>query len=424
VTPRGSGHSTIPFDDAQRRIVASCAPLATERVALRDAAGRIAAATLGAREDLVPFARSAMDGFAMCAADLTGLPREFPVRARVYAELGSAEHASQTATAIATGAPIPRGADTVLPIEDVETSDGVVRILQAIAVGSNIFPPGEDARAGDVLIELGTVLRPSALGLLASDGYAEVEVYRKPRVVVVCTGDELVPIDAAPAYGQIRNSNAFVTTAAVEALGARVVAASLIADERAKLRHALEEALGSADLVVTTGGASVGERDFVKPLLKELGVEFLFDTVALRPAKPSAFGRRAAAAGAAPVHVAVLPGNPSSAFIALQEFVRPALFALGGRRDPLPSKHPARLDGRIRAKRNSAYACYAQIRLRDGCLVARPLNNQCSALTRSASEADGFILAPPGTETFTSGATVRVDVFDWTYVGQPVTSHR
>jgi len=418
VTPRGSGRSAIPFDDAQRRIVESCAPLATERVALRDAAGRIAAATLEAREDLVPFARSAMDGFAMCAADLIGLPREFPVRARLYAELGSAEHSPQTATRVATGAPIPHGADTVLPIEDVETSDGLVRVLQAIAVGSHIFPPGEDARAGDALIERGAVLRPSALGLLASDGHAEVEVYRKARVAIICTGDELVPIDAAPAYGQIRNSNAFATTAAVEALGATVLAASMIGDERAKLRRALEEALESADLVVTTGGASVGERDFVKPLLKELGVEFLFDTVALRPAKPSAFGRRAAAAGAAPVHVAVLPGNPSSAFIALQEFVRPALFALGGRRDPLPSTHPARLDGRIRAKPNSAYACYAQIRLRDGCLVARPLDNQCSALTRSASEADGFILAPPGNETFTSGATVRVDVFDWTCVGR------
>ncbi len=415
--PRGSGRSSVAFEEAQRRIVESCTPLGTERVALRDAAGRIAAATLEAREDLVPFARSAMDGFAVCAADMIDLPREFPVRARVYAELGSAEHTPQTATAIATGAPIPRGADTVLPIEDVETSDGVVRVLRPVEVGSCIFPPGEDARAGDVLIELGVVLRPSALGLLASAGHAEVEVYRKPRVVVVCTGDELVQIDAPPGYGQIRNSNAFAAAAAAEGLGARVITTTTVRDERAALRRALADALESADLVVTTGGASVGERDFVKPLFEELGVEFLFDTVALRPAKPSAFGRRAGAAGAAPVHVAVLPGNPSSAFIALQEFVRPALFALGGRRDPLPSTHPARLDGRIRAKANSAFACYAQVRLREGCLIARPLDNQCSALTRTASEADGFILMQPGTETLGSGATVRVDVFDWTNVG-------
>ena len=413
---RGSGRSAIPFDDAQRRIVESCAPLATELVPLRDAAGRIAAATLLAREDLVPFARSAMDGFAVRSADLALLPRELPVSSRLYADSGRSELAPQTATAIATGSPIPQGADTVLPLEDVESSDGVVRVLHPVEPGSCIFPPGEDAHVGDVLIESRTLLRPSALGLLASDGYAEVEVYRKPRVAIVCTGDELVPIDVAPAYGQIRNSNAFVTAAALEALGAEIVAVSTIGDDRAKLRRALEEALGSADLVVTTGGASVGERDFTKPLLKELGVEFLFDTVALRPAKPSAFGRRAAAAGAT-AYVAVLPGNPSSAFIALQEFVRPALFALGGRSEPLPSTHPARLDGRIRAKPNSAYACFAQIRLRDGCLVARPLNNQCSALTRTASEADGFILTPPGAETFTTGATVRVDVFDWSNVG-------
>jgi len=401
----------LDFGEARRRIVAACAPLAVERVALRDAAGRIAAKALYAREDLVPFARSAMDGFAVSAADLERLPRELPVRGRLYAGSGDSEHAPQTATAIATGSPIPRGADTVLPIEDVETRDGVVRVLRSVERGACIFPPGEDARAGDVLIEAGTMLRPSAIGLLASDGYGEVEVYHKPRVAVVCTGDELVPIETRPAYGQIRNSNVFVTSAALAALGASVVSATTVGDERSTLREALASALACADLVVTTGGASVGERDMVKPLLKELGVEFVFETVALRPAKPSAFGTRGAQ------RVAVLPGNPSSAFIALQEFVRPALLALGGRRDPLPKTHPALLDGRIRAKPNSSYAAYAQIRLRDGRLVATPLDNQCSALTRTASEADGFILMPPGTETYTSGATVAVDVFDWTNVG-------
>jgi molybdopterin molybdotransferase len=401
----------LDFGEAQRRIVAACAPLAVERVALRDAAGRIAAKALYAREDLVPFARSAMDGFAVSAADLERLPRELPVRGRLYAGSGDSEHAPQTATAIATGSPIPRGADTVLPIEDVETRDGVVRIVCPAELGSCIFPPGEDARAGDLLIDAGTILRPSTIGLLASDGYAEVEVYRKPRVAVVCTGDELVPIETRPAYGQIRNSNVFVMAAALEALGATVVAATTAGDERSALRRALGGALAEADLVVTTGGASVGERDLVKPLLKELGVAFAFETVALRPAKPSAFGELGA------TRVAVLPGNPSSAFIALQEFVRPALFALGGRREPLSMLQTALLDGRIRAKPNSSYACYAQIRLREGRLVARPLNNQCSALTRSASEADGFIIASPGTETFATGASVRVDVFDWSNVG-------
>jgi molybdopterin molybdotransferase len=402
----------IAFEQARRLIVEACRPLGAERVPLRAAAGRIAAATLRAREDLVPFARSAMDGFAIAAADVTQLPRDLPVRARLYAGSGDAEHAPNTATAIATGSPIPRGADTVLPIEDVETSDGVVRVLRAIEIGSCIFPPGEDARAGDVLVESGSTLRPSVLGLLASDGYMEVEVYRKPRVAVVCTGDELVPVEASPAYGQIRNSNVFMTAAALEALGADVIAATTVSDDRAALRAALADALESADLVVTTGGASVGERDLVKPLFKELGVEFAFETVALRPSKPAAFGIRDAA------RVAVLPGNPSSAFIALQEFVRPALWALAGRPDPLSPMQTARLDGRIRAKPNSSYACYAQVRLREGSLVARPLNNQCSALTRSASEADGFIIAAPGSETFTTGATVSVDVFDWTNVGR------
>ena len=402
--------NALGFIEAQRRIVEACAALGTERISLGDAAGRVAAQTLHAPEDLVPFARSAMDGFAVRAADLGLLPRELPVRARLWADSASGEHIPQTATSIATGSAIPRGADAVLPLEEVETGDGVVRISQFVSGGSHIFPPGEDARAGDVLIESGALLRPSALGLLAAAGCAAIEVYRRPQVVIVCAGDELVPIDAVPAYGQIRNSNAFVMTSAVEALGARAVKVSMVGGERAKLRDALEEAIGAADLVVTTGGAPLG-------ILKELGVEFFFDSVALSPVKQSAFGRRIAGSGAPAVQVAVLPGNPPSAFIALQEFVRPALFALGGRRDPLPPTHAARLDGRIRAKPNSTYASYVRVRLSDGCLVATPLDNQCSALTRPASEADGFILAPPGTQTFSSGTTVRVDIFDWTNVG-------
>ncbi len=352
-----------------------------------------------------------MDGFAVRAADLAGAPLDLPVRGRVYAESASPTHAPQTVTAIATGAPIPRGADTVLPLEDVERRDGVVRVARPVPAGSHVFPPGEDARSGDVIVERGTVLRPSTLGLLAAAGYPEVEVYRKPRVAVVCTGDELVPIDVIPAHGQIRNSNAATIASAAESLGGMVVFCETCGDDRGRLRAILAEVLDLADLIVSTGGASVGERDLVKPLLEELGVEFVFRSIALRPAKPTAFGRRDS------TRVAVLPGNPSSAFAALQLLVRPALFALGGRCDPLPPLHHARLDGRVRAKPNSTYVAYARVRIVDGRLSAQPLANQCSALTRSASEADGFIVVPPGIQTFTSGATVDLDVFDWTNVG-------
>jgi molybdopterin molybdotransferase len=400
----------IGFEEAQRRIVVACAPLGTERVALADAAGRVAAQSLRAEADLVPFARSAMDGFAVRAADIAAGSVELPVAARSYAERGSVVHAPQTATAIATGAPIPRGADAVLPIEDVETSDGLIRVGRAVPAGSHVFPPGEDARAGDLLVEAGTHLRPSTLGLLAASGHASVEVYQRPRVALVSTGDERVDIGAMPEYGQIRNSNATVIAATLQGLGAQIVASETAGDSRALLRAALSRALEAADLVVTTGGASVGERDLVKPLLDELGVEFAFRSWALRPAKPSAFGVRGS------VRVAVLPGNPSSAFVALQELARPALRALAGHAKPVPARCSARLEGRVRAKPGSTYACFAEVRVAGGALVARPLDNQCSALTRSASRADGLILMPPGSQTFTSGADVEVDVFDWSNV--------
>jgi molybdopterin molybdotransferase len=408
----GEQRLVIAFSQALERILEACTPLGSERVALAAAAGRIAAATVAAREDLVPFARSAMDGFAVRVADLAAAPVELAVRARSFPGDGAVDHAPGTASAVATGAPVPRGADAVLPIEDVETSDGVVRIGRVVAAGAYIFGSGEDARAGDTIVERGTLLRPSALGLLAAAGHATVEVYRKPRLAIVCTGDELVPVEATPGYGQIRNSNATTIAAAAQAAGVSVVATSEVGDDRRLLREALAAAMECADLVVTTGGASAGERDFVKPLLDELGVTFAFRTLALRPAKPSAFGRLGA------VRIGVLPGNPSSAFVALHLLLRPAFDALSGRAGARPRLHPARLDGRVRAKAQATFASYARIRLDGGRLTAQPLDNQCSSLTRSARDADGFILLPPGERTLEAGATVDVAIFDWTNVGE------
>lgn len=402
----------IAFPEAICRIVDVCAPLGTERVPLGASAGRVAAEAIDATEDLVPFARSAMDGFAVRTADLAEAPIELPVAGRLYADSGAAEHAPRTATAIATGAAIPRGADAVLPIEDVETHDGVVRIARTVSPGSHIFPPGEDARTGERIVTAGTKLRPSTLGLLAAAGLGEIAVYRKPRVAIVCTGDELVPVEAIPAHGQIRNSNATVVATTVEALGGVVVSAVNCTDDRDALRRAFFDALDCADLLITTGGASVGERDLVKPILDELGVAFVFRTIALRPAKPAAF------ATLGDRRVAVLPGNPSSAFIALQLLVRPALEALGGLPRASRPLQPARLEGHVRAKPSSTFASYARVRLAGGHLVATPLDNQCSALTRSASDADGFIIVPPGDRTYETGATVHVDIFDWANVGR------
>jgi molybdopterin molybdotransferase len=400
----------IAFEEALRRIAVACAPLGIEDVRLAEAAGRVLGLTLRAPADLVPFARSAMDGYAVRAAD-TRVPGALAVRGAVYAGAGeSFAHAAGTATQIATGAPIPPGADAVLPIEVVVRKDGVIHVGSAVAPGTHVFPAGEDARAGDELATAGTVVRPSTLGLLAAAGVARVPVFRRPRVAIVTTGDELVDLEREPGPGQIRNSNAVVMSTTVSALGGTIAAVDQVSDDADALRAVFVEARSACDLLITTGGASVGERDLVKRLLRDAGCAFAFESVALRPAKPSAFGTLGDA------RVAVLPGNPSSAFVAFHELARPAFLALAGRADARMPRVRAALRGRIHGKAERTYAAYATLRLDGAGFVAAPLANQCSALTRTAADADGFIVVPPGRKEYATGDMVAVDVFDWSRV--------
>jgi molybdopterin molybdotransferase len=401
----------IAFEAAQERIAADCVPLGIEEVPLAEAVSRVLAATLRADADLVPFARSAMDGYAVRAVDTEHSPALLPVRGALYAGSGETfTHAAGTATEIATGAPIPPGADAVLPMEVVARDNGVIRVGSAVVPGAHVFPPGEDARAGDELAVAGIALRPSTLGLLAAAGIARVPVFKRPRVAIITTGDELVELERTPGPGQIRNSNATVVGATVANLGGTVVAVEQIGDDADALRAAIASACGGCDLLITTGGASVGERDFVKQLLREAGCDFAFESVALRPAKPTAFGRLAG------TRVAVLPGNPSSAFVALHELVRPALLTLAGRSDTLLPRVHGVLSGSVHGKAERTYAVYATLRLERGGFVAMPLVNQCSALTRTAADADGFIVAPPGRRQYVAGETVAIDVFEWSRV--------
>ena len=400
----------IAFPDAQCAIVAACRALPLESVSLEAATGRIAGQTVYADEDLIPFARSAMDGYAVFAEDVRAFPVTLPVAAATFAAPAHADerHARGTATAIATGAALPTGADAVVPFEDVARVGETVRIERHVRSGDAVFPPGEDARAGDELLQAGRTIAPAMLGILAASGHARVVVHRRPVVSIICGGDELVPIDARPGHGQIRNSNAPVLAATLAAFGADVRTVETIADRRELLQTALRAAFETSDLVVTTGGASVGERDYIKSICRELGVTFAFETVALRPAKPTAFGTLGATV------IAILPGNPAAAFVALYEFVRPAVRALGGEIEPFVSRITARLEGTINAKSERHFAAFAALTATSNGLTVRPLENQCSSLTRTIAESGGFILVPPGSHTYRTGDPVAVDVVDWT----------
>ncbi len=404
-------HALMPFADAQRAIVDACEPLGAECVPLARARGRIAASDVIATEVLVPYDRSAMDGFAVRARDAaTG--------ATLRVEPGFAAAGTHppalapgTAMAIATGAPMPRDADAVVPIENTVQAGAYISVSEGVGPGEHVFPAGEDAMPGQCLVARGTRLRAADLGALAASGNVSVSVHLRPRVTVLCTGDELVPIEQAPGYGQIRNSNGVTLAHGIAALGGQVLAVHRVADTERAVALALAQALATSDLVVTTGGASVGKRDYVKAIARELGVALLFDTVAMRPSKPTAFGTVDFA------RLAILPGNPAAAYVALHELVRPGLLALAGDPMPLMPRVTARLrGGAVRAKPGRTFCAFARVTIASGGFEATLLDNQCSSLTQSAAAANGFIVVPDIAAQYRDGDPVTVDIIDWATV--------
>src|ERR1700730_7781799 len=335
-------------DEALRAILSTVQPLATENVALAHALGRCAAATAVADEDAVPFPRSAMDGYAVraieCALATPENPIELPVAGQVFAEEGESTLAPGTALAITTGAPVPRGADAVIPHERTEQHGASVRIFAPVPPGDCVFPPGEDFRRGDELVAAGEVLSPGKLALLAFAGRPTVRVFRRPRVALVCTGNELVDIAETPARGQVRNSNAIALSALVQVGGGEPRYEGVGPDNRSALAAMLERARRVADLVITTGGASAGARDFVKSVFAESGAEFCFTQVGMRPGRPCGFAKWGG------IPVCVLPGNPAAAFVCFHKLVGPALARLAGRRNTDLPRLQARLDADLHAR--------------------------------------------------------------------------
>jgi len=400
----------VAFDEAREIILAAVESLPVESVALADALGRVIAEDVVAEADLVPYARSAMDGYALRATDTQGAeperPLRIPVVGRALAEEGEAFLAPGTAMAITTGAPVPHAADAVIPFEQVERREDAIVLSAPARSGSCIFPPAEDVRRGDRLLERGEILQAATLALLAFVGRSEVRVHRRPRVGVVCTGNELVDVAATPGRGQIRNSNAFTLSALVAECGAEARFGGTAPDDPKALRGMLESACRGADLLLTTGGASVGERDLVKDVLAELGAEFRFRSVAVRPGKPIGFGMWDA------LPVCVLPGNPAAAFVGFYEFVRPALLRLAGRRETSLPAVSARLRRPVKSKAGHHYVILAQLDLTPQGFVVTPLPNQCSVLVRTAAQSNALIVLPEAV-SHDPGDTVEVQVLDW-----------
>jgi molybdopterin molybdotransferase len=401
----------VAFDEARRLMLAAVEPLGVQTVALDAAAGRIVGRPLRATEDIVPYTRSAMDGYAIRARDTVDADRT-PIVLRVigsaFAGDAPAALVPKTAMAIATGAPLPDGADAVVPIERVQHAGTSVVLGATVRAGDHVFLAGDDAKRGDVLVDRGDVITPGRAALLAAAGHAAVIVHRRPRVAIVCTGDELVGVSEQPERGQVRNSNATMLAAQVAGDGADVVSVAIASDRVGEVRAALEHAVANADLVITTGGASVGRHDFVKSTLAAMGARFAFRSIAMRPSKPTAFAR---AAGAV---VVVLPGNPAAAFVAYASLVRGVVRRLAGRRIAFPAPLTATLRGSIHAKARRHFLVFGRVE-RDGShFSVVPVDNQCSSLVRTSADANGLIVVAPDGSDLAPGDMVSVEILDWT----------
>ena len=321
----------ITIDEALDRILGTVRPIGAEEVRLLDALGRTSAESIVSPEQVPDFANSAMDGFAVSGAELEAGRREFRVVVDIPAGTYVAEPIGQgEAARIMTGAPLPPGVDTVVQVEHTVVDDDVMTVETPPATGANVRDAGEDVNAGDVIFEKGTLLGAAEVGLLAAVGVERVRVARRPRVAILATGSELVAAGKPLAPGQIRNSNSFTAYGQVAGAGADPILLGIARDDLDETRRLMAAALEN-DVVVTSGGVSVGDYDFVKQVQDELGVERKFWGVATKPGKPLAFGVRGSTL------VFGVPGNPVAAMVSFELYVRPALLALQGTSRHLPA---------------------------------------------------------------------------------------
>lgn len=392
----GAATPLMPLEQALERLLALAdqAPLeGTERVALADADGRVLAQALVSTLDLPPWSNSAMDGYALRLADWAGEP--LVVSQRIQAGQAPGPLAAGTCARIFTGAPVPAGADCVEMQENAEVlSDGRVRFTERLSLNQNIRPQGQETRIGEQVLPAGTRLGPIELGLAASLGHATLEVVRKPRVAVLSTGDELVDPGQPLGPGQIYNSNRRLLVSWLQRLGCEVIDAGILPDDLAKTRARLAE-LGQADLILSTGGVSVGEADFLGVALREEG-ELALWKLAIKPGKPLTFGHFRGTA------VIGLPGNPASTLVTFALLARPYLLRRLGVADvaPLAIEVPVAFTWGKPGNRRE----YLRGRLENGRAVIYP--NQSSGVLRSAAWAEGLVEVLEG-RTLAEGDRVR-----------------
>lgn len=395
--------------EASAHMLAGVAPLGEEAVDLQAALGRVLARDVTSPVTLPPWSNASMDGFAVRAADIRGASADSPVRLPVLETIAAGRRGTRAldevaAMRIMTGAPVPDGADSVVRVEDTGGSSELVEIRDDRDAGANIRAAGEDVRADSVVMRAGTVLGPAHVGVLASIGCAKPVVHRRPRVAILATGDELVPLDAFDqvfAGERIVSSNSYSLEAAVRAAGGEPVPLGIAPDDPEALAQCLRSAEG-CDLTLTSGGVSVGDFDYTRDVVTQLGGELSLWRVRMRPGAPLGFGRLFGAPWIG------LPGNPVSALVTFELFGRPLLRTLGGIARPHRRTVPVVVDEEItlRAPLTHFLRCLLGDG-EDGSLRARLTGAQSSGMLTSMSSADALLIVPPERTTVPLGATLR-----------------
>jgi len=391
----------LSFADARTKILENIAPIDTEMVPLAQAGGRILAQALFAPWDLPLWDNSAMDGFAVrfadCAAGATlGLSGYIPA-----GKAASQALAPGCAIKIMTGAPIPPGCDCVVPLEDATQEGETVRIDRPVKAGQHLRFRGEDIREGAEVLAAGTRLRAAEIGMLAGLGQVQVRVFRRPRVAVLATGDELVEVGEQLREGCLINCNSLALAASLQEMGCEPVLLGIARDDRESHREKLREGL-VADALITSAGVSAGDRDLVKDVLEELGTNILLWKLAIKPGKPFAFGLH----GKLPVFC--LPGNPVATLVTFEVLARPALLKLAGHRRCLSRPVRATLTEEFRKKKGRLNFTRVRLRMEEGRYLAGTAGMQSSAILSSLSAADGLAMLSAEGEIFKAGEEVDV----------------
>lgn len=400
---------TVPeFEEARRIILESVETLSTEPVKLLESSGRILAEDVVAPWHLPRFSNSAMDGYAVRAEDCGAVLQVIDY----VAAGGSTSKAVTPGTAIKimTGAPVPEGCDSVVPFEEIEESEGAVRATAVVKPGQHIRIAGEDVREGETVLTAGRLVRPFEINMLASLGREYVVVVRRARVAIVATGDELVELGETPGMGQIVDSNAYSLAAAVSALGAIPMIVGIARDNLASHREKLKEGL-KADALITSAGVSVGDCDFVREVLEEMGVKTVFWRVKVKPGKAMAFGIK----DGRPVFA--LPGNPVSSMLTFEEFVAPALLRMMGHSITVKPLFPAVLQSGLQKKKGQTALVRVKLECTNGRYLAWSAGRQDTGFVRTMMDANAVAVLPAERDEFLAGEEVQVHLLGGTAGG-------